>query len=171
MLALLYGLLGQFNFDVLLLRICGSADQRIEENAIGAVIGVAVAILVLGLRLFTACDHYGRNLARNSEQYQHQACSDELFDAVTGAAGQIQRNIEALIAALGGARDVRIAAASDSLDAAESLARQHDGDSGRHTRRLLSAVNSLRRIGRAVVAAATHLGVDAGLALASQAPR
>lgn len=39
MLALLYGLLGQFNIQVLLLRI--------EETAIGAVIGVAVAILVL----------------------------------------------------------------------------------------------------------------------------
>jgi uncharacterized membrane protein YccC len=39
MLALLYGLLGEFSFDVLLLRI--------EETAVGAVIGVAVAILVL----------------------------------------------------------------------------------------------------------------------------
>ena len=39
MLALLYGLLGEFTFGVLLLRI--------EETAIGAVIGVSVAILVL----------------------------------------------------------------------------------------------------------------------------
>nr|WP_238559621.1 MULTISPECIES: FUSC family protein [Mycobacterium ulcerans group] len=39
MLALLYGLLGKFTFGVLMLRI--------EETAIGAVIGVAVAILVL----------------------------------------------------------------------------------------------------------------------------
>lgn len=39
MLALLYGLLGQFSFDVLMVRI--------EETAVGAVIGVAVAILVL----------------------------------------------------------------------------------------------------------------------------
>lgn len=39
MLALLYGLLGQFNVHVLLLRI--------EETAIGAVIGVGVAVLVL----------------------------------------------------------------------------------------------------------------------------
>ncbi|WP_068177512.1 FUSC family protein [Mycobacterium sp. UM_CSW] len=38
-LALLYGLMGQFSFGVLMLRI--------EETAIGAVIGVAVAILVL----------------------------------------------------------------------------------------------------------------------------
>ncbi|OBK14517.1 FUSC family protein [Mycobacterium asiaticum] len=39
MLALLYGLLGQFSLDVLVLRI--------EETAIGAVVGVVVAILVL----------------------------------------------------------------------------------------------------------------------------
>jgi uncharacterized membrane protein YccC len=39
MLALLYGLLGQFGVGVLLLRL--------EETAIGAVIGVAVAVLVL----------------------------------------------------------------------------------------------------------------------------
>ena len=45
MLALLYGLLGQFSFDVLLLRI--------EETAIGAVIGVAVAILVLPTNIGT----------------------------------------------------------------------------------------------------------------------
>ncbi len=137
MLALLYGLLGEFSLGVLMLRI--------EETAIGAVIGITVAILVLptntrtairddtrsflaalsaliensiatmfcdgkatspteqareldrslqqfrvtakplmagvaglagrrsirrGLRLFTACDRYGRSLARISEQYQ-----------------------------------------------------------------------------------------------------
>lgn len=45
MLALLYGLLGQFSFDVLLVRI--------EETAIGAVIGVAVAILVLPTNIGT----------------------------------------------------------------------------------------------------------------------
>ena len=39
MLALLYGLLGQFSFGVLMLRL--------EETAIGAVIGVTVAIVVL----------------------------------------------------------------------------------------------------------------------------
>lgn len=44
-LALLYGLLGQFSFDVLLVRI--------EETAIGAVIGVAVAILVLPTNIGT----------------------------------------------------------------------------------------------------------------------
>lgn len=45
MLALLYGLLGQFSLDVLLLRI--------EETALGAVIGVAVAILVLPTNIGT----------------------------------------------------------------------------------------------------------------------
>ncbi len=45
MLALLYGLLGQFSFGVLLVRI--------EETAIGAVIGVAVAILVLPTNIGT----------------------------------------------------------------------------------------------------------------------
>ena len=142
MLALLYGLLGEFSLSVLMLRI--------EETAIGAVIGITVAILVLptntrtairddtrsflaalsalidnsvatmfcdgkavspteqareldrslqqfrvtakplmagvaglagrrsirrGLRLFTACDRYGRSLARSSEQYQELAGS------------------------------------------------------------------------------------------------
>lgn len=46
MLALLYGLLGQFSVDLLLLRI--------EETAVGAAIGVAVALLVLPTRTGTA---------------------------------------------------------------------------------------------------------------------
>ncbi len=46
MLALLYGLLGEFSFGLLMLRI--------EETAIGAVIGVAVAILVLPSNTQTA---------------------------------------------------------------------------------------------------------------------
>jgi uncharacterized membrane protein YccC len=45
MLALLYGLLGQFTFSLLLLRI--------EETAIGAVIGVGVAMLVLPVKTRT----------------------------------------------------------------------------------------------------------------------
>ncbi|BBX98282.1 FUSC family protein [Mycobacterium lacus] len=239
MLALLLGLLGQFSLDVLLMRI--------EETAIGAVIGVSVAILVLptntrtvirkdtrafltslsalietsmatmfddeeaaspteqarqldrdlqqfritakpllagvagfagrrsiqrSLRLFTACDHYARNLARSSEQYQDPSCPPQLADAVTTAAEQTRRGIDALVAALDGAREVTVVPAADSLDAAEALARQHYGSSdpaapGPNARRLLAALNSLRRIERAVVAAATHLGADAGLRLAS----
>lgn len=46
MLALLYGLLGEFSFGVLMLRI--------EETAIGAVIGAAVAIVVLPTNTRTA---------------------------------------------------------------------------------------------------------------------
>jgi uncharacterized membrane protein YccC len=46
MLALLYGLLGEFSFGLLILRI--------EETGIGAVIGVAVAILVLPSNTATA---------------------------------------------------------------------------------------------------------------------
>ncbi|MGH3633686.1 MAG: FUSC family protein, partial [Mycobacterium sp.] len=161
MLALLYGLLGQFTIGLLLLRM--------EETAIGAVIGVAVAILVLptntrtvirndahgflstlselietsvatmfggaapasptekarqldrtlqqfrttakpllagiaglsgrrsvrrGLRVLSACDRYGRSLARNSQRYDD--ASDALANAVTSAATQIRRNIEVL---------------------------------------------------------------------------
>ena len=170
MLALLYGLLGEFSFGVLLLRI--------EETAIGAVIGVAVAILVLptntrtairdetrefltnlsalieistetmfggdetaspteqareldrnlqqfrvtakpmlagvaglasrrsirrGLRLFSACDRYGRSLARSAEQYQYPAGSEPLAHAFTSAAAQTRSNIDALVAIIDGA--------------------------------------------------------------------
>ena len=234
MLALLYGLLGEFTFGVLLLRI--------EETAIGAVIGVGVAILVLptnirttiredtrvflttlsalietsiatmfddddagspteqarqldrdlqqfrvtakpllagvggfasrrniqrGLQLFTACDRYARNLARSSEQYHHPGCPRRLSDAVTTAATQTQRSIDALVATIDGAHGVTICPAADSLDAAETLARQEDGElePGPNTRRLLTALHSLRRIERAVVTAATDLGAEIGLKL------
>ncbi len=53
MLALLYGLLGQLSFGVLMLRI--------EETAIGAVIGVAVAILVLPTHTRTAIQDDSRD--------------------------------------------------------------------------------------------------------------
>lgn len=231
MLALMYGLLGQFTFDVLMLRI--------EETAIGAVIGVACAILVLptnsrttirndtraflttladlietsvaamfddddagspteqarqldrdlqqfrttakpllagvagitarrsiqrGLQLFTACDHYARDLARSSEQYEDPHCSGELSGAVTAAAQRTRHNVEALIAALDGDRTARVEPVADLLDTAETLTRQQDegGEPSENTRRMLTAVYALRRIERAVVTAATQLGVDAG---------
>jgi uncharacterized membrane protein YccC len=243
MLALLYGLLGQFSFGVLMLRI--------EETAIGAVIGVTVAILVLptntttairhdtraflttlsalietsiatmfdddeaespterarqldrdlqqfrttakpllagvagfalrrsiqrSLRLFTACDRYARNLARSSEQYENPTCSAELSEAVSTAAVQTQRNIDALVAALDGDHEVTIVPASDFLDAAESLARNHDEPSDPvgpqdNTRRLIAGLHSLRRIERAIVTAATHLGADAGLKVSANSVR
>ena len=236
MLALLYGLMGEFSFGVLLLRI--------EETAIGAVIGVAVAILVLptntrtairtdtrafltslsalievstatmfggdeavspteqarqldrnlqqfrvtakpllagvagmtgrrnirrGLRLFTACDHFGRSLARNSERYRDWAdcheLASEMANAFTSAAAQTRRNIDALTAAIGGAHAPTVESATDELDAAETLARQHDGQAGPQSeiRRFVNAVHSLRQIDRAVVAAATNLGARDGL--------
>jgi len=228
MLALLYGLLGQFSLGVLMLRI--------EETAIGAVIGVAVAILVLptntrttirndtrafltalsalieistatmfgedetaspteqarrldralqqfrtsakpllagvaglagrrnirrGLRIFAACDRYGRSLARSAEQYQDPAgSSPELADSFMSAAAQTQRNIDALVAAIGGAHAPTIVSVTDDLDAAETLARQQDGGGAPRpdTRRFLTAVHALRQIERAIVTAATSLG-------------
>lgn len=213
MLALLYGLLGQFTVHLLLLRI--------EETAIGAVIGAAVAILVLptdtrkairddahsflttlsalidasassmfsdtgrptelarqldrnlqqyrvtakplmagvaglsgrrsirrGLRMLAACDHYGRTLARNSARYD---ASPELADAVSAAAAQVRRNIDALDAARDGTAK-SVAPATDHLDAAETLARQNSN--------LLAALHALRQIDRAVITAAVELGAD-----------
>ncbi|MCV7074983.1 FUSC family protein [Mycobacterium szulgai] len=150
--------------------------QKFRETAKPLLAGVAGfagrRTIQKSLRLFTACDRYGRNLARRSEQYHDPHCSDELSDAVTSAANQIQRNIEALVSALEGAHEVTIVGASDFLDTAETLTRQQDDPSGRaeledNARRLLSALHSLRRIERAVVTAATHLGADAGLKLPS----
>ncbi|MGZ4582841.1 MAG: FUSC family protein [Mycobacterium sp.] len=227
MLALLYGLLGQFSFGVLMLRI--------EETAIGAVIGATVAIVVLptntrtairndtrafltalsalieistatmfsedetgspteqaraldrklqqfrvsakpllagvagiagrrnirrGLRLFTACDHFGRSLARSAERYRIPPGSQEFADAFKSAAAQTQRNIEALVAAVDGAHAPTIVSVTDELDCAESLARQHDGEPEPRpdTRRFITAVHALRQIERAIITTATNLG-------------
>jgi uncharacterized membrane protein YccC len=225
MLALLYGLLGQFTFGLLLLRI--------EETAIGAVIGVAVAMLVLpsntrtairndghaflttlselidvsvaslfggetaanptdtareldrnlqqfrttakpllagvagisgrrsvrrALRVLSACDRYARVLARDSGRYGEP--SPQLVDAVTSAAAQIRRNIEALdVVPL---QRATVAAATDFLDTAEGLVCQRDRDPGpgSDARRLLSALRALRQIDRAVVTEAIDLGAD-----------
>lgn len=237
MVALLYGLLGQFSFDVLLLRI--------EETAVGAVIGVAVAILVLPttigttlrrdtrdfltslstvigssiatllddpdpgalsdspteqarqldrklaqlratakpllagvgglagrrsiqlrLRLFRACDRYARALARRCEQYRDPDCPPRLAGALLVAAGQIQHNVDALVATLDGEGGVRIVSAADALDAAEALARQHDSTYDPaipKPKGFPSALHPLRQIDRAVVAAAIHLDVDSDL--------
>jgi len=217
MLALLYGLLGQFTVHLLLLRI--------EETAIGAVIGAAVAILVLptdtrsairddahaflttlsalieasvssllgkaegnptdlarqldrnlqqyrvtakpmmagvaglsgrrsirrGLRMLSACDHYARTLARNSAPYDDAPSA--LADAVSAAAAQVRRNIDALDATRDGTA-TNVAPATDYLDAAETLARENERPS------LLAALHALRQIDRAVVTAAVELGAD-----------
>jgi uncharacterized membrane protein YgaE (UPF0421/DUF939 family) len=236
MLALLYGLLGEFSFGVLLLRI--------EETAIGAVIGVTVAILVLptntrtairddtyaflmslsalieistatmfcgdetaspteqareldrnlqqfritakpllagfaglasrrsirrGLRLFSACDRYGRSLARSAEQYQDPVGSEPLAHAFTSAASQTRSNIDALVAIIDGAVGVNINSTTDELDAAETVARHQDGEGepGPDTRRFLTAVHALRQIERAVVTGATNLGARDGVKVPS----
>jgi uncharacterized membrane protein YccC len=238
MLALLYGLLGEFSFGVLLLRI--------EETAIGAVIGVAVAILVLptntrtairddtrafltslstlieistetmfgadetaspteqareldrnlqqfrvtakpllagvaglasrrsirrGLRLFSACDRYGRSLARSAEQYQDPLGSQALADAFASAAAQTRSNIDALLAIIDGAGGVTTNSATDELDAAETVARHQDGEAepSPDTRRFLTAVHALRQIERAVVTGATNLGARDGVKVPSSA--
>lgn len=232
MLALLYGLLGQFSFGVLMLRI--------EETAIGAVIGATVAVVVLptntrtairtdtrafltslsalievcaanlcgegdgtspseqarqvdrdlqqfrvtakpllagvaglagrrsirrALGIFTACDQYGRSLARSSEQYRDPAGSppptSQRAQAFSAAAAQTRRNIEALQEAIEGGHAPTLVSAADDLDAAETLARQQDGDGDEprpETRRFLTAVHALRQIERAVITAATNLG-------------
>lgn len=233
MLALLYGLLGQFSFGVLMLRI--------EETAIGAVIGATVAVVVLptntrtairadtrafltslsalievcaatvcgeggaspseqarqvdrdlqqfrvtakpllagvaglagrrsirrALGIFTACDQYGRSLARSSEQYRDPVGSPppapKLAQAFSAAAAQTRRNIEALQEAIEGGHAPTLVSAADDLDAAETLARQQDGDGHGaeprpETRRFLTAVHALRQIERAVITAATNLG-------------
>ena len=236
MLALLYGLLGEFSFGVLLLRI--------EETAIGAVIGVTVAILVLptntrtairddtrafltslsalieistenmfgrdetaspteqareldrnlqqfritakplvagvaglasrrsirrGLRLFAACDRYGRSLARSAEQYQDPVGSRALAHAFTSAAAQTRSNIDALVAIIDGAVEVHINSTTDELDAAETVARHQDGEGGPSAdiRRFLTAVHALRQIERAVVTGATNLGARDGVKIPS----
>ncbi|ORV41381.1 FUSC family protein [Mycobacterium conspicuum] len=233
MLALLYGLLGQFSFGVLLLRI--------EETAIGAMIGVAVAILVLPtntrtairedtrafltslsalieistdtmfgggetaspteqareldrklqqfrvstkpllagvaglaarrsirreLRLFSACDRYGRSLARSAERYRHPVRSEPLARAFRAAADQTRCNIDALLAIIDGTAGARISSTTDELDAAETMARQRDGvELTPHTRRFLTAVHALRQIDRAVVSAAINVGAREGAAV------
>jgi uncharacterized membrane protein YgaE (UPF0421/DUF939 family) len=224
MLALLYGLRGQFSYGLLLLRI--------EETAIGAVIGVTVAILVLptnartsmrndartflktlsevieasvatlfghaatanptdkarqlgrdlqqfrtstkplaarvggfsgrhsirhARRMLSACDQYGRSLARNSERFETP--SERLAEAITSAAAQIRCSIDVLSNALDGIRTSTVMPATDFLDAAETLGRQHDAD---HPARqqLLAIVHALRQIDRAVVSAAIDLGAE-----------
>lgn len=240
MLALLYGLLGQFSFGVLMLRL--------EETAIGAVIGVAVAILVLptntratirndtrafltalstlieistatmfgeeeaaspteqarqldralqqfrvsakpllagvaglagrrsirrGLRIFAACDRYGRSLARSAERYRDPVGSERAAMEFMAAAARTRANIDALIAVIDGADGVTVNSATDELDAAETAARQRDGDGEPRpdTRRFLTAVHALRQIERAIITAAAILGVRDSLAVASPATR
>jgi uncharacterized membrane protein YgaE (UPF0421/DUF939 family) len=235
MLALLYGLLGEFSYGLLLLRI--------EETAIGALIGATVAILVLptnartsmrndaraflttlsdvietsvatlfgheatasptdkarqlgrelqqfrstakplaagvggisgrhsirhGQRMLAACDRYGRTLARNSVRFDMP--SERLTDAITSAASHIRCSIDVLTAALNGGRTGTLEPATDFLDAAETLGREHNADHSAR-QRLLAIVHSLRQIDRAVVSAAIDLGAEDVVASTLKAAR
>jgi uncharacterized membrane protein YccC len=71
MLALMYGLLGEFTFSLLLLRI--------EETAIGAVIGIAAAMLVLPINTRTRIRQDARTFFRT--------LSDLVQDSVAGLLG------------------------------------------------------------------------------------
>ena len=121
------------------------------------------------LRLFPACDRYGRSLARSAEQYQDPVGSEPLARAFTSAAAQTRRNIDALLAIIDGAVGVDINSTTDELDAAETVARHQDGEGepSADTRRFLTAVHALRQIERAVVAGATNLGARDGVKVPS----
>jgi len=127
-----------------------------------------------GLRLFTACDRYGRSLARNAERYQDPVGSEpqasQAVTAFTSAAAQTQSNIDALVAIIDGADAATVNSTTDALDAAETLARHQDGDGEPQpdTRRFLTAVHALRQIERAVVTGATNLGARDGVKEPSQ---
>jgi uncharacterized membrane protein YccC len=233
MLALMYGLLGEFTYGLLLLRI--------EETAVGAVIGIAAAVLVLPIntrakirgdahtffltladlvdasvasllgtpaparltesarqlgrdlaqfritakpmsagvaglagrrtmrhsqRMLAACDRYARMLVRNSEI--HIATVPELADAIRSTAGQIRRNIDALITSLEFNQAAPVFPSTDYIDAAETLARRHvDQPLAPEHRRLMNALHALRQLDRVVINAAIDLGADNGVLIPS----
>jgi gas vesicle protein len=131
------------------------------------------------LRIFTACDRYGRSLARSAEQYRDPVGSpslaSDLARAFSAAADQTRRNIEALQEAIDGGHAPTLVSAADELDAAETAARQQDGDgrgeTGPDIRRFLTAVHALRQIERAVITTATNLGGRESVKTASPASR
>ncbi|TVS84253.1 FUSC family protein [Mycobacterium helveticum] len=118
------------------------------------------------LQLFTACDHFGRSLARSAAQVAapdgSPAPAAVLVAALASAAAQTRRNIDALIAVLDGARAATIVSATEALDT--TLAGQRDAGSPPRpdTRRFLTAVHSLRQIERLVATLAADLGAGDG---------
>jgi hypothetical protein len=124
-----------------------------------------------GLRIFTACDRYGRSLARNSERYQDPVGAESLSDAFTSAAAQTRRNIDALVAIVDGDCTITVDSATDDLDTAECMARHQNGEAEPHpdTRRFLTAVHALRQIERSIVTAAINLGARDSLKVPSPA--
>jgi hypothetical protein len=112
-----------------------------------------------GLRMLTACDRYARILVRSSET--RIDTSPEVADAINSTATQIRRNIDVLITALEFSQGATVFPSTDSIDAAESLARRHsDHWLEPDRRRLLTALHALRQIDRVVINAATDLGAD-----------
>jgi uncharacterized membrane protein YgaE (UPF0421/DUF939 family) len=107
-------------------------------------------------RMLTACDRYGRTLARNSERFEPP--SERLAESITSAATRIRHSIDALTAALDGGRCGIVMPATDFLDAAETLGNDHADHPARQ--QLLAIVHALRQIDRAVVSAAIDLGAD-----------
>ncbi len=90
MLALMYGLLGEFTFSLLLLRI--------EETAIGAVIGIAAAMLVLPINTRTRIRNDARTFFRTlSDLVQDSVASllgGETSASLTETARQLGRDLD-----------------------------------------------------------------------------
>jgi uncharacterized membrane protein YccC len=113
MLALLYGLIGQFTYGLLL--------QRIEDTAIGAVIGVGVAMLVLPVHTKTTIRNDARafftTLAGVIEESVASLLGDDTAANPTETARQLDRDLEqfrttakpltAGLAGLAGRRSIR----------------------------------------------------------------
>jgi len=90
MLALMYGLLGEFTFGLLLLRI--------EETAIGAVIGIAAAMLVLPINTRTRIRHDARTFFLTLSDLVEESV-DSLLDGepaapLTETARQLGRDLQ-----------------------------------------------------------------------------
>lgn len=86
MLALLYGLLGQFTFDVLLLRI--------EETAIGAAVGVATAMLVLPVHTRTIIRNDARAFFSTLSAVIDASVATLLGDAATANPTETARQLD-----------------------------------------------------------------------------
>ena len=117
-----------------------------------------------GLRMLAASDRYARILVRSSEIQIDT--STELADAIMATTSQIRRNIDVLITSLEFNQPATVFPSTDSIDAAESLARQHhDQPMAPERRRLLAALHALRQIDRVIINAAIDLGADNGVLL------
>jgi uncharacterized membrane protein YccC len=86
MLALLYGLLGEFTFSLLLLRI--------EETAIGAVIGVTVAMLVLPVNTRTTIRNDARAFFTTLSELIETSVATLLGDDTAASPTEIARQLD-----------------------------------------------------------------------------